>query len=223
VLEHISEPLEFLRTLRASLAARPGAVVYCEVPNSYLVLRELSIWDVIYEHCGYYVPESLGALFRSAGFEPCDVRESYGGQFASVEARVAPQAAAEPAACDTGALAAAVAGFAARFAATRDAWQARLEALRRAGRRAVLWGGGAKAVGFTSLLELGDAIECVVDVNPGKQGSFLAGSGREIVAPERLRVLRPDVAIVLNPLYRDEIAASLRELSPDTQLVGVEG
>lgn len=206
VLEHIPEPAAFLRGLRNTLDRHPETVLYFEVPNSYLVLRELSIWDVIYEHCGYFVPESLGALFRSAGFEILDLHESYEGQFVGIEARPGR---VDDSPCDTRELAPAVAAFSQRFRAKRDAWQRRLGELRRAGRRAVVWGGGAKAVSFLNLLELGDAIELVVDINPGKQGTHLAGAGQEIVAPEALREVRPDVVLVMNAVYRREIEAQL--------------
>lgn len=212
VLEHIPEPETLLRTLRLALEAHPETVVYFEVPNSYLILRELSIWDVIYEHCGYFVPESLGAMFERCGFEILDLHETYGGQFTAVEAR---RGEARDTGCDTGTLGPTVAQFATHFAAKRDEWRTRLAGLRREGRRAVVWGGGAKAVSFLNLLELGETIEWVVDVNPGKQGSFLAGSGQGIVAPERLRELRPDTVIVMNPIYRDEIAAQLASLGLD--------
>ena len=76
----------------------------------------------------------------------------------------------------------------------------------------MVWGGGAKAVSFLNLLELGEAIEYVVDINPGKQGSYLAGTGQRIVPPEFLREHRPDEVIVMNPVYLVEIERQLGEL-----------
>jgi len=77
-------------------------------------------------------------------------------------------------------------------------------------------------VSFLDLLEIADSIEAVVDVNPGKQGSHLAGSGLEIVAPESLRELRPDVVIVMNPIYREEIERDLARLSPASRTIAVD-
>jgi hypothetical protein len=114
-----------------------------------------------------------------------------------------------------------VADFARRFRAKRAEWQQRLGELRRAGRRSVVWGGGAKAVSFLNLLEIGDQIEYVVDINPGKQGSYLAGSGQEIVAPQFLREYRPDVVIVMNRVYQREIEQQLSGLSPSTRVLCV--
>lgn len=217
VLEHIPDPRAFLAGLRRALEGRPETTLYFEVPNTYLILEKLSIWDIIYEHCGYFVPETLDAMFRQAGFEILDQRECYEGQFASVEARVGEPSEAP----SLDAIAASVAGFGDRFGKIREHWQRRLGELSRAGKTAVVWGGGAKAVSFLNLLEIGDQIEVVVDINPGKQGSFLAGSGQPIVAPEALEKLAPDVAIVMNPVYEKEIAAQLAEISPKTEVESV--
>ena len=85
----------------------------------------------------------------------------------------------------------------------------------------MVWGGGAKAVSFLNLLGGGAPIEHVVDVNPGKQGSFLAGTGQQIVSPELLREVRPDYVVVMNPVYRSEIEESLRELSRGSRTIPV--
>jgi len=88
VLEHIPEPRAFLDMLRRSIEAEPNAIVYFEVPNAYLILRDLSVWDVIYEHCNYFSRTTLEALFRSSGFEILDSQEPYQAQFLSLEARL---------------------------------------------------------------------------------------------------------------------------------------
>jgi hypothetical protein len=81
----------------------------------------------------------------------------------------------------------------------------------------VLWGSGSKAVGYLTTLGLKDEIAAVVDINPHKHGRYLAGTGHEIVAPEALGHLRPDVVVVMNPIYVEEIRDDLqrRGLSPE--------
>jgi hypothetical protein len=76
-------------------------------------------------------------------------------------------------------------------------------------------------VSFISLLEVGDQIEYVVDINPGKQGSHLAGSGLPIVAPAFLKRYRPDIVIVMNPLYKGEIDQQLADLGISAETVTV--
>ncbi len=63
-------------------------------------------------------------------------------------------------------------------------------------------------------LETQDQIRYVVDINPRKQGMYLAGTGQQVVPPEFLRDDQPDVVIVMNPIYEDEI----RQLTEDLGL-----
>lgn len=210
-LEHLPEPRAFLEGLRRTLDARPEAVVYVEVPNALFVLRDLSVWDVIYEHCGYWSPGALASAFRRSGFEVLACGEDYEGQFVGIEARPAPAPVDAPGE-DAARVAEHARAFAAHFGRLRREWSERLDALARAGKRVALWGAGAKAVSFLNLLELGERVDAVVDLNPAKQGSHLAGTGQRILAPEELKERSPDLVLVLNPAYRDEIAASLRGL-----------
>jgi SAM-dependent methyltransferase len=218
VLEHIAQPAEFVRMIRRSLADRPETVLYFEVPNARLILEKLSIWDIMYEHCDYFTLESLGYLFDSCGFEIHDLSETYEGQFVSIEvspARSASQLAS--AGGDLQDLSARVEVFPQRFTARQGEWQSRLRDLEAAGSCAVVWGAGGKTVGFLNMLQIGNQIRYVVDVNPGKQGTYMAGGGQPIVSPEALKEIRPDTVIIVNPVYEREIVNSLSQmgLSPE--------
>ena len=87
--------------------------------------------------------------------------------------------------------------------------------------RAVVWGGGSKCVTYVNTLQVGDHIACLVDINPFMQGKFIAGAGNEIVAPEVLTEVRPDVVFLMNPIYRDEVQRDLDRLHLDAELVPV--
>ncbi|RWO13859.1 MAG: hypothetical protein EOS07_03345 [Mesorhizobium sp.] len=60
-------------------------------------------------------------------------------------------------------------------------------------------------------------ISALVDVNPHKQGGFAPGTGTAVVGPESLRGRPVRSIIVMNPLYRDEVAQAAHELglAPD--------
>ncbi len=64
VFEHIEQPAAFLRTIREAIGDERDTVVYFEVPNVSLILRDLSVWDIIYEHCSYFGMSSLRYVFR---------------------------------------------------------------------------------------------------------------------------------------------------------------
>jgi SAM-dependent methyltransferase len=223
MLEHLDEPGALLRVLRENLRSRPQTIVYFEVPNAHLALREKSIWDVIYEHTSYYVPSAMEYAFRNAGFEILDVHECFSGQFAAVEARIDPNWEGERKLEANGdqEVVELVKGYADEFRRMLDTWGERLAEFQRTGKSVVLWGGGAKAVSFASLVDNAGRIQRVVDINPGKQGSFLGGGGQPIVAPEDLVGDPPDVIVVMNAVYVAEIKDTLRELGLSPELLTV--
>ena len=74
---------------------------------------------------------------------------------------------------------------------------------------------------FLNLLKTQGSIEYVVDINPRKQGMYVAGTGQEIIPPELLPKHPPDVAIVMNPIYETEIRQVLKDLGLDCEVVCV--
>ena len=68
-----------------------------------------------------------------------------------------------------------------------------------------LWGAGAKGVTVANLLDPHCVlIDCVVDLNPNKQGHFIPGTGHPIVSPSELLGRGVKNAILMNPNYRQE-------------------
>ena len=98
-------------------------------------------------------------------------------------------------------------------------WQRTMQKLNQQRRNVAVWGAGSKGVTFLNTLENRDQIEYVVDINPNKQGMYVAGTGQEIISPERLRTLRPDVLIVMNPGYKNEIQNMAARLGLETDLL----
>jgi hypothetical protein len=50
---------------------------------------------------------------------------------------------------------------------------------------------------------------------------FMAATGQRIVPPAFLADYRPDVVIVMNPIYLDEIRAELGRIGVDAEVVAV--
>ena len=231
VLEHIPDPDTFIAQVRRAVG-RQHAVVFFEVPNSLWTLRRGGIWDVIYEHCSFFSPYSLAHLFRRHGFDVLAVNEVFGGQFVTIEVVPAeageqesggageqPSATASFSPADLAALTADAHTFAANFQAKRDEWGERLRALAATGRHGVVWGAGSKGVTFLNAMAAGDEIAAVVDINPRKQGKYVAGTGQRIIAPAELAELRPDFVIIMNANYREEIGRMLAEVGVDAQIM----
>jgi hypothetical protein len=114
-----------------------------------------------------------------------------------------------------------ISSFPSAFMCKLKYWRERMTENRRRGRKAVIWGSGSKGVAFLTTLGLGEEIACAVDINPHRQGYFMPGTGHRIVGPEQLREVRPDEVIVMNPIYRAEIAEQLRGLGLEPELLTV--
>lgn len=219
VIEHVPHPIDMLRAVRVALARSPKAKVFFETPDVAWILRNAVMWDFFYEHCSLFSPAALATAFQLGGFQVDDVRPLFDGQYQWLSGRVGEQAPAfRPGE---------IPELARRFGETDSRRTARWHDLvyRYAdGGKVALWGAGAKAVTFAGLMDPGcELIDCVVDLNPHKQGCFLAGTGHPIVAPEDLGEREVRTAVLLNPNYREEVSRTLAELTTRTALIDLMG
>ncbi|MBN1422522.1 MAG: methyltransferase domain-containing protein [Planctomycetes bacterium] len=212
VLEHIPDPRAFLAPVLRAARIRTGAAIFFEVPDAMFTLRDLGIWDIIYEHCSYFTAPSLERLFREAGFVPRAIASAFGGQFLTIEAAPGEGIRAEDPRRAAGDIEKLVDRFAAAFRREVDRWRSRLARARDEGRRIALWGAGSKGVSFLNAIPEAEAIVAVVDINPRKRGAYVAGTGHRIVAPEDLVRRPPDGVLVMNPNYEGEIRDAVARL-----------
>jgi SAM-dependent methyltransferase len=210
-LEHIPEVHKFVAMVRQSLQHSPDANVFFQVPNASRILAENSFWDIYYEHCSYFNVASLAGLFHRVGFDVRAVGREYLDQYITLEAKVASKAPtfSSPIEDNLSELKTLVDSFAIRAPECIAGWRKRLEEYRSRGLKTVVWGAGSKGVTFLSVLNVPGAVGYVVDINPNMSRHYLVKTGIEIVNPPALRDYRPDVVIVMNPIYRDEIVATL--------------
>jgi hypothetical protein len=218
-LEHIPEPRPFVRGMVSVAQRRPGSGIYVEVPNVLYTLRDLGIWDVIYEHCTYYSAASLARLLVSEGIKVTAVKPAYGEQFVCAEGVVEGDAGGE--AADDSNWDQMIAAFSEHQRAKVAQWTERLESSRQRGERVALWGAGSKGVTFLNMVPGADAITDVIDLNPRKHDRFTAGTGHRIRPPNALLENPPAVVLVMNPLYVTEIRQQLSAigLSASIELV----
>jgi SAM-dependent methyltransferase len=217
VLEHIPQPVEFLR-----LISPISAPCFFEVPDLEWIVRHCTFWDFCYEHCNYFTAASFSRLLTEAGYEPVRARPAFGDQYLWVEA----DAAGEPGADQGGGgeLADRLVRYAedesARIAAAREL----LQRNRAAGRATVVWGMATKGVMFTLLTDPdGALVDACVDVNPNKQDCYVPLTAHPIQAPETLRSLeRPLRVLVMNENYRAEIERTCAELGLDAAVTTAE-
>jgi SAM-dependent methyltransferase len=219
VLEHLPQPREILKTVHHSIGNRGDAIVFFEVPNVMFTLRDLGIWDIIYEHPSYFGTPSLTWLFSTSGFLVSNVYTAYNDQFLCIEAGLDTHKGISslPPREDISELSNATKAFSDKYRNEVERWRQVLGTAAEEGKQVIIWGAGSKGVTFLNALEIYDSIEYVVDINPRKQGKFIAGTGQQIVSPLFLREYKPDVILVMNSIYENEIRALVRDLdlSPD--------
>jgi SAM-dependent methyltransferase len=218
VLEHIEYPREFLRQIRNVLANKTETVVFFEVPNAMYTLRDLGIWDLIYEHCSYFSASSLLYLFGASGFNVKNICELYDGQFIGIECVPVEPGIHSTVVSDVTELHGSVMSFAERYRLKVERWKAKFDDLARAGERAVVWGGGSKGVTFLNIFDA-KQVAYMVDINPRKHGKYVAGTGHQIVPPEFLAEYKPDAVIVMNAVYEAEISTRLDQLGVSAELM----
>jgi SAM-dependent methyltransferase len=223
-LEHIHNPLEFVKTIRRSIGPRKDTLVFFQVPDVTRVLREIAFWDIYYEHCSYFSPESLESLFQECGFEIIDLRREYGDQYLMIEARPTHSGGKFRAdkQVEIESLVQVVDYFSHNFNKCLREWKLRIRESVDKNQRVVIWGAGSKGVAFLTTLGITAEILYAVDINPRKQGTYMAGSGQEIIAPQFLVEYQPETIFVMNPIYISEIRSQLQEMEVEADLVGVE-
>jgi hypothetical protein len=199
VLEHLPDPLAFLRELRLAVSA-----MYLEVPAGDAVLGGDGCWDLVYQHVSYFSAPTLHRLLATAGYRVSDLRMRFGDQYLSIEAGATAMVSPPPVEPFVARAVAGAAALRARIAAARDA----IAAAHDRGERVAIWGAGAKATTFLSLVGT-PGVDVAVDLNPRKVGTFLAGSGVEVTNPRSLVEVEPSLVFIFNPVYRDEITDSL--------------
>lgn len=218
VVEHVPQPLGLLSSVRAAVAARPSTLVVFETPALEWIVDGVVSHDLFYEHTSYFSERSLPHAFRQAGLEPVEVERLFGGQYLWVEARPTDDISEAPQP-PGGVLGDAVDRFASEDRRRLAEARKQIDRLREDGPLAV-WGVGAKGVTFLNLVDSeATRIACAVDVNPRKQGKFVAGTAHPIVGVDDLGGRGIATVLLMNPNYRRECEALAREQGADVRFV----
>jgi 2-polyprenyl-3-methyl-5-hydroxy-6-metoxy-1,4-benzoquinol methylase len=217
VIEHVTNPShELLAPIRSGLELSPDPLVFFETPDVEWILRNRVIWDFFYEHCSYFSAASLATVFQQEGFDVRNIRTVFDGQYLWLEAGKGK--AGKP--CfDAGSVPILAEEFARAEAHLISLWQAKIRELSPDGKVAI-WGAGAKGVTFANLVDpCCEFIDCIVDLNPNKIGNYIPGTGHPIISHKELG--RRDVTdvILMNPNYRDENLALMKQEGLDIRLV----
>lgn len=189
VLEHIPSPYDFLCQLRD--ANKGKGLVYIEVPCFDWICENHAWFDIFYEHVNYFRLSDFHKMFGNVVASG----RCFGGQYLYIIGDLSTLQTPEYDPQDP-------APFPNDFTASlaRDAQNSN------AGD--IVWGGASKGVIYALLRErAGSPVQAVIDINPQKQGRYLAATGLCVSAPDRvLPTLQTSARIlVMNPNYLEEI------------------
>lgn len=187
VLEHIQDPVSFLMQL-AEANGYSGRI-YIEVPCFDWICNKRAWFDVFYEHVNYFRLSDFEKIFG----QPVAAGRCFGGQYLYVVGDLSTIQRPNYDPLDQ-------VPFPADFTVSVDPDQTT--------DHDVVWGGASKGLIYALLrARVGRPVAGVIDINPAKQGKYLAASGIRVSAPEELLpTLDTDARImVMNPNYLDEI------------------
>ena len=220
-LEHIPDTAAMVQTVRKAIGGNLDTLVFFQVPDAMRIMRDCAFEDIYYEHCSYFSTASLAQLFKHNGFEVLDLRTDYNGQYIMLEAK--PSSAGHSGDAmpgnERGEFRKYVDQFSRRFKEKTGHWSKSLKRIRGQGKKVVLWGSGSKGVAFLTALNGGKDVEYVVDINPFRQGTYMAGTGQRVVSPQHLKEYLPDVVIIMNTIYRNEIKQDLDQMGLQPEIL----
>lgn len=222
-LEHIPDTLEFMKVVRAAIGENMDTVIFFQIPEAGRVLKDLGFWDVYYEHCSYFSPVSLEYLFRRAGFEVLEIATEYDDQYLTIEAKPAKaEESDEEININTQEIKELFEVFKSSIDELLDKWKTLVKSFVEQGKKIAIWGGGSKAVAFMTTLEIDQEIKYIVDINPYKHDHYLPGTGQKVVAPDFLKEYQPDVILLMNPIYEEEVSRDLNVLGLNPDILPID-
>ncbi|MEO3384918.1 class I SAM-dependent methyltransferase [Mesorhizobium sp. CAU 1741] len=189
VLEHIPDPVDFIFQIKEANGGQ--GKIYIEVPCFEWICERRAWFDIFYEHVNYFRIDDFDRIFG----EVIESGHIFGGQYIYVIAELS--SARKP-----------------RFDSERSVkfpsdFSNALNNIRSEIKEAaIVWGGASKGVIFSLMCErAGLPVDSVIDINPAKQGRFLAATGLEVKSPgEVLPSLADNTPIyVMNSNYLEEI------------------
>jgi len=193
VLEHIKDPLEFLHQI-AETNNYEGQI-YIEVPTFDWIVEKNAFWDVYYEHCNYFNKTTLSMFF-----DRYECEEVFDGQYIYLIAELKNLkkkiCRSESNNNNIGHL------FDEKFTQIKPTLNQY--------KNIVIWGASSKGVTFLNLLDKDRKyIDYLIDINPKKQNKYIGGTGHQIFGPEKLKKFVPDLIIVMNENYFNEVRSTV--------------
>ncbi len=214
VLAHVPDIRDFLAGFSTLL--KPEGVATFEFPHVLQLIDQVQFDTIYHEHYSYLSLIAVERFCAGAGLRVFDgeTLPTHGG---SLRVFVAHESAAhkpterlvELRALETAAKLdkhETYAGFSDKVQGVKSSFQDFLADCRGRGLTIAAYGAAAKGNTFLNVCDCSkDDIVCVFDRSHAKQGKYLPGSHIEVLAPEELPRIRPDILLILPWNLKEEI------------------
>lgn len=218
VLEHIKNPLKLLLTIKRSLRRKKNTTIFFEVPNVKWILVNVVFWDIFYEHCSYFAPSTLKFAISKAGLEVMKTSTAFGDQYLWIEAKPMKNKDQdiELHSLPDEEISSEINTFIKNYNNQIERCKKLIICMNE---KSAIWGAGAKGVTLLNILDPNaELIDAAIDINPNKQGKFIAGTGHPIISPKEIKNKNYKKILNLNPNYLNENNELLRKMSVEIQL-----
>jgi SAM-dependent methyltransferase len=198
VLEHIPDPVSFLYSIKTANGG--GGVVYIEVPCFDWICKHRAWFDIHYEHVNYFRLNDFYRMFEKV-FEAGNL---FNGQYLYVVADLATLKRPECSGEDGAKI---PADFLKEIDTCADIIKNNVSD-NGGMKQSAVWGGASKGVIFALYMQRVKAeVDCIIDINPAKQGKYISGSGILIHTPQEASEMlkQGSNVFVMNPNYLSEI------------------
>jgi SAM-dependent methyltransferase len=200
VIEHISSPILFLKSIRDSLNI--GSYLFLETPDFNWIINNNSLFDIFYEHCNYWTIPSLSNALAYASFKIIEYKTGYNGQYLWIIA----QAVEKNNNIEINHNLDIILDFKNKFYYLYNKFSNIIINLYKLNKKIALWGAGAKGSSFVSLFDPSKQyINCLIDINPNKQNKYIGKTGHKIISPNDIKLNNINYIINLNSNYANEI------------------
>lgn len=216
VLEHLTDTSAFVEQLAWGATSLGKPVwLFAEMPCIDRVFETGRLADFFYEHVSHFTTQSFRTLMERAG-EVVEMAHGYDGEVVYAMVRLGV-----PAAMRERAQASRV--FARQAEISCTTIQAQLDELVSRSVRVAIWGGTGKAAAFIHQFGAdADRFPLVVDSDPDKTGTFVPGTGQEILFRDVLKAKPVDVVIIPTQWRAKDIVAEMNREGISAKQVLIE-
>ena len=198
VIEHIQNLDSFMKNILNSISRIGTGLIFLETPQVDWIIERNAFEDFCYEHCSYFSKKSLKHLLEKNFFKINEFEVLFNGQYMLVVGEFSSSKKNN------------IAEYANAEKDKLQQWSERLKKFKSENQTTVIWGAGAKGVIFANLLDPDmEYIKAIIDINPDKQGKYLAGTGHQILGIDSLKDIKVHNVIVMNENYYEEIKKSV--------------